>query len=871
MRPIRLEMSAFGPYAGRETVDFSLLGQGGLFLIAGDTGAGKTTLFDAISFALYGAASGGSKRRSGKSLRSDFAAPEDETWVRLVFEHAGRRWTVYRSPEYTKPGRKTPVAASAELTCEDGTACARPDAVTAAVEMLLGLDAAQFAQVAMIAQGDFLSILRADSKARAAIFRRIFDTQLYEDITQLLRDRRAEAQERADRAQTAYETLAKQVACDDPQQRSLPEYAASYVHGPRLVNAVEAILAEDREALAQLSHRREEAMRALQEKRAMLTNAETQNRGVQSLAQETARVRELTAQRPEMDALAARLQRAERAQTARRFEEAAVREAARLTDLRAQAAQQAGQLAKAEEAARAAAERNMQARAQETRLEDLLAKQRRLEEALPLFAKRREAADALARRQQVAARALEDQQRAAQRHAQLSNAYLADQAGILADRLQPGQPCPVCGSTEHPRRAAHIDQAPDKAQVDEAAQRRDRAERAASEAAGVCAAAQSELAQLTQRLSQAIGGKEPTDRLEADCRARHERFARTAEQLRREMEDADTAHQAAQRALHTADALARSGRQAAHAQEGTAEAARSAYLDALGDCGFDGESAYRAALADGAEAARLRARLSEYEKALSGAKNALDSLSQLWAGKEPVDESALKSDVDGLTAEADGLLRQEKDAEARVNQNARLLPDLRDTVARIEACMEDLGVADDLYRTASGNVRGAQKIPLENYILQYHFRRVILAANRRLARMSEDRFSLCQKQAEGLSGKAGLALDVLDRCTGKVRDVGTLSGGESFLASLALALGFADVVQARRGGVRLDTLLIDEGFGTLDDESLERALAVLEELAGGRRLVGVISHVGMLKERIPKKVLVEAHPLRGSSVRVIGE
>ena len=178
---------------------------------------------------------------------------------------------------------------------------------------------------------------------------------------------------------------------------------------------------------------------------------------------------------------------------------------------------------------------------------------------------------------------------------------------------------------------------------------------------------------------------------------------------------------------------------------------------------------------------------------------------------------------------------------------------------------------DDLYRTASGNVRGAQKIPLENYILQYYFRRVILEANHRLDRMSGGRFSLCQKQEEGLSGKAGLALDVLDRHTGKVRDVGTLSGGESFLASLALALGFADAAQARKGGVRLDTLFIDEGFGSLDEESLRRALDVLEELAGGKRLIGVISHVPALKACISRKVLVYATPSRGSSVRVIEE
>ena len=287
--------------------------------------------------------------------------------------------------------------------------------------------------------------------------------------------------------------------------------------------------------------------------------------------------------------------------------------------------------------------------------------------------------------------------------------------------------------------------------------------------------------------------------------------------------------------------------------------------------GFDGEAAYRAALMEEAEENAIAARLARYESALSAAEAALASLAELWEGKQAVDGEALRECAEALRVRAEALLRQEKDTQARLSHDSRLLPQLKRAVDEVEQRLEDFGVLDDLYRTASGNVRGARKIPLENYLLQYYFRRVIIAANVRLTRMSDGRFSLCQKQEEGLGGKAGLALDVLDRHTGKVRDVGTLSGGESFLASLAMALGFADVVQARRGGVRLDTLFIDEGFGTLDEETLLRALNVLQELAGGRRLIGVISHVAALKECIPRKIEVCASPAGGSAVRVVCE
>ena len=869
MRPIRLEMSAFGPYAGLETVDFTRLGESGLFLIAGDTGAGKTTLFDAISFALYGVASGGTKRRSGKSFRSDFARAEDETWVRFTFESGGKRWTVRRSPEYLKPGRKTPRPAEAELVCEDGAVQSRIDAVNAAVEELLGLDAAQFAQVAMIAQGDFLSILRADSQKRALIFRRIFDTQLYEDITQILRERRARAQIGLEKAQAAYAALAAQAAGDGPPEWR--DYAASSVHGHRLQEALQARMESGREALEQTADERERALAELRDAEAALANAETCNRGVQSLAQKRAETLSLRAGKPEMDVLAVKLDRVRRACAVRRLEEAALREQDRLAALDKRILEQAAAAERAEAAQREAGERESQVQAQQDRLEDLTRKRDRLAEALPLFAAHREAATKLDKRAAALARALEAREAAAARYVALSASYLADQAGVLGDLLRPGQPCPVCGSREHPARAKHLDAAPDKAQVDAAAARRDETDRAAGRAGEECAAARSDLEHLRRRLTDVIGGKIPDDALEAECREKHARFTRLIDDLRRAMGDARREHQAAQSALEAARALLSGSRSEREAQAALALDADAAWRNALGDEGFDGEGAYRAALMEEAEENAMAARLARYESALSAAEAALASLAELWEGRQPVDGEALRDRAEALRARTEALLRVEKDAQARLSHDSRLLPQLKRAVDEVERCLEDFGVLDDLYRTASGNVRGARKIPLENYLLQYYFRRVIIAANVRLTRMSEGRFSLCQKQEEGLGGKAGLALDVLDRHTGKVRDVGTLSGGESFLASLAMALGFADVVQARRGGVRLDTLFIDEGFGTLDEETLLRALNVLEELAGGRRLIGVISHVAALKECIPRKIEVRASPAGGSAVSVVCE
>ena len=873
MRPILLEMSAFGPYADVETVDFSLLGTNGLFLIAGDTGAGKTTLFDAISFALYGVASGGTKRRTGKSFRSDFASPTAETWVQFTFENRGKRYVIRRNPEYMRPGRKTPIPPDAEMHCEDGQSWTKVESVTAAVEEILGLNAGQFAQVAMIAQGDFLSILRADSKTRAAIFRRIFDTQLYEDVVHLLREERSQASSAHEKAQERYASLASQIACEEGCEAALHirEYAAASVHAPLLLDAVTSILQSDRETAKQLQAQSQQQTKSLHAAISALSSAQTHNQGVQSLAQKRQELARLTAHEPEIARSRSRLEAAARAANVQRLEENALYEAKRLSQLMSQQTEQQKGLDSAQFSMQKAQEAHAACPQLESRAQELLLKQQKLADALPLFEKHRAAAQTLANLQEKLKHALQMQRKDADTYARLSEAYLADQAGILADTLRDGQPCPVCGSAAHPQPAPHLSNAPTKAQTDAAAEQRDRSERLARQASEACATAQTQLNEWLARLREVIGGKEPTEILEQQCREKHDQFTRTLSELRQSIAQAQDAFRLAQSALHTAQARLADTQQAILAQQSLTDEAQNAFLNAIGDHGFADEAAYRAALMNKVMSDPLAASVAHFDAQFSSAQAAVDSLKELWDGKEPMDIEALNLQAASLRAQCEVLEQQSRAVDARIALNERTLPALHTAVEQIAHAAEQLDVLEDLYRTVSGNVRGAQKIPFENYILQYYFRRVILEANRRLERMSDGRFTLCQKKEEGLSGKAGLALDVLDHHTGKVRDVGTLSGGESFMASLALALGFADAVQARRGGVQLDTLFIDEGFGSLDDDSLRRALDVLGELAGGSRLIGVISHVPMLKSCISKKVLVYLKQPRGSGVKIVEE
>ena len=657
----------------------------------------------------------------------------------------------------------------------------------------------------------------------------------------------------------------------DEKAENTAEYIRNSVHGEVLVETVEKQIARDRYQAGQHQEERARQEAALSDAASRLHSAQTQNEGVSQLARMRQTLEELLQKQAEYEQKAQLAMAARAAAEVYRQEENCLREEKRLQQLLAREQEQTLQLRAAQQKLAEVQPAYQQSLAGQQRIEELQMKQQRLLQALPLFDQCRQAQKALQASEARLNESLLARRKASETYERLFEAYLADQAGILADTLAEGKPCPVCGSVHHPHPAAHMSSAPDKAQTDRAAQARDQAEQAASRASQACAAAREQVDQLRIRLSEAVGGKEPTDELEQQCRQKADQFQRTIQQLRTQMETAQRTLQQAENACHAAEALLSQSREAAEKQKIFCEQEQEKWRSAVGGAGFGSEEAYRAALMDPGELRLMEADVQRFHQELAGVQAAVNSLQSLWDGKPLIDVEALNARAETLRQQGEALHQQLRRLDTRIDRNRHLLPALRTAVKEVRTGTEEWTVLEDLYRTVSGNVVGAQKIPFENYILQYYFRRVIAEANRRLERMSEGRFALCQKTLAGLSGKTGLALDVLDRHTGKVRDVGTLSGGESFLASLSLALGFADAVQARRGGVQLDTLFIDEGFGSLDDDSLRRALEVLNELAGGQRLIGVISHVPLMKSCISKKILVQGRTGGGSAVRVVEE
>ena len=932
MRPLRLTLSAFGPYAAETTLDLEKLGKGGLYLITGDTGAGKTTLFDAITYALYDHSSSGI--REGSMLRCKYADDKTPTFVELEFEVHGVRYTVRRNPEYQRPKARgegmTTEKADATLTYpDDRPPVTKAKDVTAAVQEIIGLDYNQFSQIVLIAQGQFTKLLNASTEERSRIFRKLFRTQRYAQLQERLQAEASALNQQRTAQNAKLDSLlgGLQFSPEDPDAEALRALCAQTVPETALA-LLDALTTRQAAAL-------EEAGTALQATEAQLDTVQQQLGAAaqaQRLAQQlAARQAELAAAKPaldaaraeadrhagdaaQLDALTAQVTQAQSALAAydaldalcRQQTEA--RDAARLAA--AQAHKRRTQLDSLN-AALAAAETELAALADaDTRLLALQNRSAQLTQRGEALAKleqrladcqRQAKAAHKAQENYRAAAAAQDEARA--RRDALERAFLDAQAGLLAESLTEGAPCPVCGSTHHPARALLPHTAPTQAQVEAARQAAAEADRQAQNAS---AAAQSALAAaneaktslrrdaetlLPERFTAPEGTVPLTFALMTNVLAEENAALQTAQtdcKAQCRQTEADCRRKAQLEADRQAKTRQRPALEQAAAEADRSAAAQNASADALegqiaerraalpyprradAQAALDKLEADRRTLRTGMETAQRK--LKQAEQSVAAAEAAVEALTaqQTAAQKELPARSAeeLTAQQTVLTAARETLRSREKQL------SAQLLPN-RKTAAQYRAAAEARQTLESRWQwvsalaaTAGGTLTSKQKIKLEAYIQMNYLDRILRYANTRLMQMTAGQYELERIGAENQRSQSGLDLGVIDHYNGTRRSVKTLSGGESFKASLALALGLSDEVQSSAGGIRLDTLFLDEGFGSLDEESLELAIRVLSGLTEGDRLVGIISHVGALKDRIDRQVVVHKARTGGSTVEL---
>ncbi|MBQ0038564.1 MAG: SMC family ATPase [Clostridiales bacterium] len=920
MRPTKLIISAFGPYAGRTELDLDALGSSGLYLITGDTGAGKTTIFDAITYALYGEASG--DHREASMLRSMYAAPETPTEVELTFEYGGKSYVVRRNPEYQRPKSRgegfTRQSADAQLTCPDGRIITKVKEVNEAVRDILGIDRSQFSQIAMIAQGDFLKLLLADTRERQVIFRKIFKTGYYQTLQERLRAESARLGKACEEARRSVEQYVSGTLCDESDALAL-ELERAQTGGMTVEDILillRQITARDRERQAALLARDGEVKEQLQlvqtklgaaqelaEAARQLQSAQKEaERGGRRLEERKAAWQAEKDRQTQADALASELTALQvalpeyDAHDAKAAEEQALSQ--RLQSAVEEFAAESEQVKRGEErltALKAELAGLVDAGARREKLnarrEETARRKAELETLRETLMQWGQCCTALTAAQRDYAEKAQQAQLAQAAYQRMNAAFLNEQAGILAQTLEEGQPCPVCGAVEHPHPACASAQAPTEAQLKRAKKEADTAQQiaaSASEAAGrmkgtaeakrteaekqrrrllpdcpweeaesAAAAAQENADMDIRRLTQEMAAEEKKAARKAELERTIPQQEQTLDAMRRELSGRSEA-MAAMHASHTALT-----KELAHLAEKLRFPEKKAALRRM-----DTIETECAAIKEAQEQTEKAFR--QCEKEMAALQGRIRQLTEQLENAEPIDAEAAQLRQAQLTAAQRELTAKLQTVHTRLLVNETAAGHIADTMQALAAREKEWAWVKALSDTANGTITGKEKVMLETYIQMTYFDRIVERANVRFMVMSGGQYELRRRAAaENNRSQSGLELDVIDHYNGTERSVKTLSGGESFKASLSLALGLSDEIQSSAGGIRLDTMFVDEGFGSLDEESLRQAIRALSELTEGKRLVGIISHVAELKERIDTQIVVTKDKTGGSRVKLL--
>ena len=920
MRPLDLKISAFGPYAGMTEIHMDELGEKGLYLITGDTGAGKTTIFDAICFALYGEASG--PNRDPGMLRSKYADDSTPTEVELVFSHCGKEYTIKRNPEYMRAKKNkeglTKQNADAQLLMPNGTVITKVGAVTGAVEDLLGVNRDQFSQIAMLAQGDFLKLLLADTRTRMEIFRELFKTEKYTELQKKFDERLKEVRDRYDEGKRsiAQYIAGIQVDKDDVLSLDVEKARAGEMTVEDVLVLLDKLTGQDIKTKDEINgellkinseletvNKRIGAADALAKAKEALKDAEAkllfEEPKIAVLKEEFDKRKETLSDKSKLERdsakIEAKLPDYDKADALSdeigRLENEINAQAEKLKELEGTHTKKKEEL----NGLKTELESIKDSGEESVRLNAELEKIEAEEESIKELAKAVKEYDA--RKEELETAREEYRERDGQfkelngLYEAMDQAFRDGQAGILAEKLKEGEMCPVCGSTKHPHLAHLSDEVPSEKELNEAKKNADKARQEREKSAANAEGIRSGLTAMEEQIrkqSVRLLNEEDTDKVSERLKEKTEDCAakrRTVEQAVKEVSDRlkrkeyidgilpkkekeieetaksiedikgkNTANDSALKEKRNNLDVLRSGLSFSNKKEAQSK------LNILDKQAKDIQEAYNSA----------DAALKTQNDIVLKLKSEIESQNKTISESQVTDQEADRDRQRELNAGQEECIEKARAVAARIEANesvrSNIISRSSDT-SKIETTLQWMKALSD---TVNGRLNGKDKIMLETYIQMTYFDRIIERANLRLMTMSAGQYELVRlKEAANGRSQSGLDLGVTDHYNGTVRSVRTLSGGESFMASLSLALGLSDEVQSSAGGIRIDTMFVDEGFGSLDPEALDQAYKALSGLTEGNRLVGIISHVSELKERVEKQIVVKKNRSGGSVVNII--
>lgn len=910
MRPLKLIITGFGTYCNRTEINLEELGENGLYLITGDTGAGKTTIFDAISYALFGEVNG--VNRNTSMLRSTFATPDIPTEVELTFEYKNKIYTVKRNPEYERRAKRgdglTTQTADAELHLPDGSVITQQSKVTAAIIELLRIDREQFSKIVMIAQGDFQKLLMESTGERTEIFRKIFKTDFYRKLQDRLSDEEKKLYNECADYKTQISTNLANVKCEKeiinlPLEEQLLQIENTISMDKKELSKVDKELEKTDKKLTEINIDLEKAevtannKSALEEKSAKLKIV---NKSLQDANDSVIIQKEQIPMREKKEAKLAVWQ--ENLQKYTELEnklkeieqnnQAVENKSFELEKLSAEIEKNiAGKNALSEELKKLSEVGE--------KIISLNAEKEKLEERKTLVLDLQNENENLKTAEKEYAALVEDYKNAevfAQQqeseYQKLRKIYMDEQAGILALELEDEKPCPVCGSIHHPSPAKKSEHAPSKEELDSIEKNAKNAAKDMENISLNCAEKKSELANFKKNIQSAlkklfnIQEIENIEKLILD----------ENKKLEKELSELEVSISSEQKNIDRKENLEKEIPELENQIEEERKSSEKLGNEITG--------LKTSIQKDEALCKELKAKLEFEDKKtattainllaqdISNMKRYLDEAQEKYnnfekmaegfkgeiAQLEKALENAVEADLEKLQDLAGGLQKEKEEISAkhdeiisRLQANTQSFENIKSISKELLSNEEKLKWVSSLSKTANGMLsNGKEKIKLETYIQMTYFDRIINFANKRFMIMSDGQYELVRrKDAENLRSQTGLELDVIDHYNGGQRSVKSLSGGESFEASLALALGLSDEVRHSSGGIKIDTMFVDEGFGTLDSESLQKAFKALSSITEGNRLVGIISHVDLLKEKIDRQIVVKKQRTGGSTVQII--
>lgn len=920
MRPVKLTISAFGPYSKETIFDFDKLGTGGLYLITGDTGAGKTTIFDAITYALYGDPSGNNREVS--MFRSKYADIKTPTFVRLLFNYKGKEYIIERNPEYERAAQRgnglTKQTAGVELTLPDGKPLTKTKEVENAINNIIGINREQFCQIAMIAQGDFLKLLISPTKERIEIFRHIFKTKLYSDLQDRLKSELSILNNDCSKIKQSISQYIGGINCADSSLLSLDVTKAKNGDLPtdECILLIEKLIAEDTLAEEKADNAIAEIEKQLDILKINIEHGKTYLRAKQDFDQNEINISKLT---EEMLSLTKALEEEQKKISLQNdlAKASAAIEAQLLEydELSQKESAFKNNALNIEKNNAALTKNNKEIEVLKAQIESLTEESKTLQksgEQKILFANQKalhkeslSKLDTLLKSMENLKKIDAQYKNAAKRYEAKKAAaneikisydlkydlYLDAQAGILAETLVDNMPCPVCGSTSHPQKAIKPTDVPQKDELDilkaKLAKADDEKIEANKESAKLKGMREEKKDSTVSSIKELLGDidmNNATDITKAKINELESNIAVLDQKIQAEEKNIA-------RKEYIENELPKSRTKLEDLQNSITSisneiSALSSKNDSLNARIIDLKSKLRfsSRLEANNEIQKNNAMISkikrdielasEREKEcsvnLASAKTRREELFKQIEGKQEIDLKAENNNLSELERNKFQLDKKKQNIHSRIVNNKSNCDNIKQKSSELIVIEKKYTWVKSLSDTANGTITGKDKIMLETYIQMHYFDRIISRANARLVIMTGGQYDLIRrKEAVSKMGQSGLDLDVIDHYNGTERSVKSLSGGESFKASLALALGLSDEIQSSAGGIQLDTMFIDEGFGSLDEDSLSQAMNALASLASSNKLIGIISHVGELKQKIDKQIIVKKDKTGGSRAEII--